>query len=205
VGGGRALRPLATIPAPRSALTIRLAADGINLNLISGEESHLRRDRPYKGGFWGVRDVSNMDDVALANYVAGTDRGPVEAGRLDAESARLLGVPCGTPIWFSDYTLIKLKAKHGEISFSHYRHMPSILLRGFLAIGRKPNLLDFWWLKGQEGFFLVLKATVNREIFVQTYHRIHVHEARRLYRLAVKQGRLIRAQLCTFLDFNLDG
>jgi hypothetical protein len=138
-----------------------------------------------------------MDDVALANYVAGVDRRPVEAGRLDAECSRLLGVSCSTPIWFSDYTLIKLEAKHGEINFSHYRHMPSILLRGFLATGRKPNYLDFWWLDGEQGFLVVLKATVRKEVFVQTFHRIHVREAKRLYRLAVKQGRLIRAQIAS--------
>jgi len=109
-----------------------------------------------------------MDDVGLANYVAGVDRRPVEAGRLDAECSRLLGVHCGTPIF-----------------------------------GRRQNLLDFWWLKEREGYFLVLKATVKREIFVQTFHRIHLREARRLYRLAVKQGRLIRAQIGTFLDSDI--
>lgn len=146
-----------------------------------------------------------MDDVALANYVAGVDRGPVEAGRLDAECARLLRVPCGTPIWFSDYTLFKLAVKHGEINFSHYQYMPPILLRGFLAHGRKSNYLDFWWLKDREGFFVVLKATVRREIFVQTFHRIHLREARRLYRLAVKHGRLVRAQTGTFVDSEIKG
>ena len=134
-----------------------------------------------------------MDDVALANYVAGVDRGPAEAGRLDAECARLLGVPCGTAIWFSDYTLIKPQAKHGEINFSHYKHMPSILLRGFLARGRRKNLLDFWWLC-EGGFFVVLKATKTKEVYVQTFHPIHLKEARRLCRRAVKEGRLIRAQ-----------
>ena len=147
-----------------------------------------------------------MDDVGLANYVAGLDRRPVEAGRLDAECSRLLGVQCGTPIWFSDYTLLKLEAKHGEINFSHFqKYTPQILLGGFLAVGRKPNLLDFWWLRNREGYFLVLKATVNREIFVKTFHRIHLREGQRLYRLAVKQGRLIRAQLGTFLDSEIKG
>jgi|SRR5271170_6124526 len=69
-----------------------------------------------------------MDDVALADYIAGVNRGPVEAGRVDAQSSRFLGVPCGTLIWFSDYTLIKLQAKHGEINFSHYSHSVARLL-----------------------------------------------------------------------------
>ncbi len=136
-----------------------------------------------------------MDDVALADYVAGVHRGPVEAGRLDAECARLLGVPCSTAIWFSDYTLFKLRTKHGEINFSHYGHMPSILLRGFLARGRRENLLEFWWLPKDGGFFLVLKATKTKEVYVQTFHPIHLKEARRLCRRAIKEGRLIRIQI----------
>jgi hypothetical protein len=83
-----------------------------------------------------------MDDVALANYIAGTHGGHVEAGRVDEVCAQLLGVQCGTEIWFSDYTLTKLRYRHGDINFSHYWHMPSILLHGFLARGRHPNLLD---------------------------------------------------------------
>jgi hypothetical protein len=146
------------------------------------------------GFYRGVRDVADMDDVALADYVAGVHRGPVEAGRLDAECARLLGVPCSTAIWFSDYTFIKLEAKHGEINFSHYRHMPSILLDGFLARGRDQRLLDFWWVRSDGGFSVVLKATSKNEVFVTTFHPIHLKEARRLFRRAREQGRLIRVQ-----------
>jgi hypothetical protein len=101
-----------------------------------------------------------MDDVALANYIAGTYFGHVEAGRLDRR-AELLGLQTGAEIWFSEYTLSKLRLRHGEINFSHYRHLPSILLHGFLARGRKPNLLDFWWIDDRDprpvAFFVVLK------------------------------------------------
>jgi hypothetical protein len=41
-----------------------------------------------------------MDDVALANYIAGTHVGYVEAGRVDVLCARLLGVTPCTEIWF---------------------------------------------------------------------------------------------------------
>ncbi|HTQ83749.1 MAG TPA: hypothetical protein VMI47_10825 [Pseudolabrys sp.] len=140
-----------------------------------------------------------MDDVALANYQAGIDFSNVEAGRLDRACADLFGLTVGTPIWFSDYTFLKLRQRHGEINFSHYRHMPSILLHGFLARGRKANLLDFWWIKSRQedppGFFVVLKATRKSEVFVETFHPIHLREARRLLKLATAQGRLIRAQL----------
>lgn len=137
-----------------------------------------------------------MDDVALANYIAGFYTGNVEAGRLDALCARLLGVPSGTEIWFSDQTLLKLRQRHGEINFSHYRHMPSILLNGYLAIGRKPTLLDFWWVSrgDPKALFVVLKATRRKEIFVETFHPIGLKEARRLLKRAEESRRLIRRQ-----------
>jgi hypothetical protein len=140
-----------------------------------------------------------MDDVALANYIAGFHFGNVEAGRVDKLCAQLLGVEVCTEIWFSDYTLLKLRQRHGDINFDHYRHMPSILLHGFLAKGRKSKLLDFWWIGSVRSevvaFFVVLKATRNGEVFVETFHRIHVKEARRLFKRAKLEGRLIREQI----------
>lgn len=140
-----------------------------------------------------------MDDVALANYIAGFDTSNVEAGRLDRACADLLGVPVGTEIWFSDYTLLKLRQRHGDINFAHYRHMPSLLLHGFLARGRKLNLLDFWWIDGigsaTAAFFMVLKATRKGEIFVETFHRTNLKEVRRLLKRAKLDGRLVREQI----------
>jgi hypothetical protein len=142
--------------------------------------------------------ATSMDDVALANYIAGFHFGSVEAGRLDKLCAQLLGVEVCTEIWFSDYTLLKLRQRHGDINFSHYRHMPSILLHGFLARGRKSNLLDFWWIglvrSEVVAFFVVLKATRKGEVFVETFHRIDVKEARRLLKRAKLEGRLVREQ-----------
>jgi hypothetical protein len=109
-----------------------------------------------------------------------------------------LGISAGTVIWFSDYTFMKLRQRHGEINFSHYRNMPSILLNGFLAKGRKSNLLDFWWVKSPAedppAFFVVLKATRKAEVFVETFHPIHLKEARRFLKRAISEGRLIRKQ-----------
>ena len=137
-----------------------------------------------------------MDDVALADYIAGFHANNVEAGRLDAVCAKLLGVPSQTLIWFSDYTFLKLKQRHGEINFSHYKHMPRILLQGFLAHGRKPNLLDLWWIGGPENqaLFVVLKATRKAEVFVETFHPISLKEVRRLLKRAKQDGRLVREQ-----------
>jgi hypothetical protein len=139
-----------------------------------------------------------MDDVALADYIAGCFAGPVEAGRIDTFCAGLIGVPAGTAIWFSDYTLEKLRRKHGDINFSHYRHMPAILLRGFVARGRKPNELELLLIANQGGekvpFFAALKATRAKEVYVGTFHRINLTEARRRLRRARETNRLVREQ-----------
>jgi hypothetical protein len=140
-----------------------------------------------------------MDDVALANYIAGFHTGNVEAGRLDRVCAELISVKPGTEIWFSDYTLLKLRHRHGDINFSHYHHMPFILLQGFLARGRKQNLLDLWWIGGigseVGALFVVLKATRSSEVFVETFHRVSLKEARRLLKRAKREHRLVREQL----------
>jgi len=135
-----------------------------------------------------------MDDVALANYIAGFHTENIEAGRADPLTAGLLGVRAGIEIWFSDYTMLKLRQKHGEINFSHYRHMHTILLEGFVARGRKQNLVDYWWVDGAHALFVVLKATRKAEIFVETFHPISRKEARRLLKRARESGRLVRAQ-----------
>jgi hypothetical protein len=77
-------------------------------------EMHVFRRLRIGGGV----DDSPMDDVALANYVAGTYFGHVEAGRLDPDCAKMLGVKPYVEIWFSDYTLLKLRKRHGDINFS---------------------------------------------------------------------------------------
>jgi hypothetical protein len=139
-----------------------------------------------------------MDDVALADYVAGCFDGPVEAGRVDRLCAGLLGVSCGIPIWLSAFTLEKLRRKHGDINFQHYRHMPSILLHGFVARGRKPNLVDLWWVTRSSGetigFFVVLKATRKGEVYVETFHRIDLKESRRLLKRARANELIVREQ-----------
>ena len=151
-----------------------------------------------------------MDDVALANYVAGTYFGHVEAGRLDPDCAKMLGVKPYVEIWFSDYTLLKLRKRHGDINFSHYRHMPSLLLHGSLARGRTENILDLWWIGVDNyefvAFFAALKATKKGEVFVATFHRIHLREARRLLKRATRDGRLLRQQSNSslFLEIGTD-
>jgi hypothetical protein len=140
-----------------------------------------------------------MDDVALSNYIAGIHSGPVEAGRLEHSCASLLGVAAGTEIWFSHYTLIKLLLSHGDINYSHYLFMPKILLEGFIARGRNPNLLELWWIdrssNSRSAYFIVLKVSRKGEVFVKTFHRAHLKEVGRLLRKARREGRLIREQI----------
>jgi hypothetical protein len=139
-----------------------------------------------------------MDDVSLSNYIAGISRDPVEMGRLERSLSDVLSVQAGTPIWFSEYTFQKLWCKHGDINYSHYRHMPAILLKGFAARGRKPSLLELWWVDKASseiaGFFVVLKATRRGEVYVKTFHRVSIKEARRLLKRAVEEKRLLREQ-----------
>lgn len=140
-----------------------------------------------------------MDDVALSNYAAGCFAGPVEAGRIDRFCANLLAVEPGTPIWLSAYTLEKLRYKHGDINFQHYRHMPTILLSGFVARGRKPTVIELWRVTrvGPEtmGFFVALKATRKGEVYVETLHRVSLKEARRLVKRAQHEARVVREQI----------
>jgi hypothetical protein len=77
--------------------------------------------------------------------------------------------------------------------------MPAILLQGFLATSRtKKNVLELWWIRGfgtsATVLFVALKATKNGEVFVATFHRIHLREARRLRNRAKREGRLVREQ-----------
>jgi hypothetical protein len=69
---------------------------------------------------------------------------------------------------------------------------------GLYCAGRKPNLLELWWVtiidKKRMAFSVVLKATRKGEVFVQTFHRIDVAEARRRLNGARSKGRLVREQ-----------
>ena len=137
-----------------------------------------------------------MDDVALANFVAGAYFGNVEAGRVGRLCGQLLAIEPGTAIWFSEYTLMKLRERHGEINFLHYPRMKELLLEGFIAQGRGKHLVELWWIdaNNRQGFSAVIKATKKREVFVATFHRTDIKESRRLYAKSMREGRLVRVQ-----------
>lgn len=94
---------------------------------------------------------------------------------------------------------MKLRGKHGEITFQHYRYMPHLLLDGFVAPSHKrPRHVELWWFDTKAAaptaFLAVLKATKANEVFVGTFHPLHRREARRLVRRATRDDRLMRSQ-----------
>lgn len=138
-----------------------------------------------------------MDDVRLANYVAGLDPGPIEAWRVDRGIASVLEVTPGTIVWLSDYTLTKTRFRHSEINYADYQKMPEILSSGFAIPGNKNRTVELCHIdtSSAENFSLwrvCLKATHRGEVFVTLFHRLHMKEARRLYRRARRRGVLIR-------------
>lgn len=137
-----------------------------------------------------------MDDVQLANYLAGIDPGPVEAGRADREFAELLGVDAGTLIWLSDYTLTKTWAFHSEITFEDYCNIPNVLSHGFVIPGNKRRTIQTYHVDTNDDVYkmwrVCLKSTSKNEVFVTLLHRVQMKEMRRVYRRAVRRGELLR-------------
>ena len=140
--------------------------------------------------------VCILDDVQLANYVAGIDPGPVDAGRTDREIARLLGVGVGTPIWLSDYTLTKTWAFHTDVTFEDYQNIPNVLIHGFVVPGSKSRTIQLYHVDTSQKTYrmwrVCLKSTSQNEVFVTLLHRAHMKELRRVYRRAVRRGELLR-------------
>jgi hypothetical protein len=137
-----------------------------------------------------------MDDVQLANYIAGTDPGPLEAGRVDSLLARLLTAPAGSVIWLSDWTLTKTKFRHADIDFADYRRLPEILTMGFVIDGRELHSAEVMFVEpaqfSAKCWRVRLKHTAKSESFITNFQRIHLRDARRIYRRALSAGRLRR-------------
>lgn len=137
-----------------------------------------------------------LDDVRLANYIAGIDPGPIEAGRVYGPIALALRVRPGTPVLLSDYTMTKTSYRHGEVTFQDYMRLPSVLASGFAVPGRLPRTVEFahfdYWFRGMRWWHAVIKATVREEVYVTLFHRSNLGEARRIYRRAAKRGEIIR-------------
>jgi len=137
-----------------------------------------------------------MDEVQLANYLAGIDPGPIEAGRVDLAVARLLSVSPSSPVFLSDYTLTKTRFRHPDIDYQDYCHLPTILSRGYVVRGRSPLAAEIVHVETRgnnvRGWDLVLKKTAKKELFVTMFHRTNLVDARRLYRRASRNNWLVR-------------
>jgi hypothetical protein len=137
-----------------------------------------------------------LDELKLADYFAGLHREGIEAGRLDAALAGALEMPAGTIVWLSDWTLTKVRCRHGEINFQHYLKIPVILRDGFALRGRKGSGLEIYWVEGwsnaAHGFCLCMKRTAKSDVYITTFHPIHFSEVRRKYRAAERKGLLAR-------------
>ena len=141
-----------------------------------------------------------MDDVELANYVAGIEPGPIEAWRVDHGLANALGVKPGTVVLLSDYTLTKTRYKHPEIIYSDYQKLPEILACGFVTLGKRKRTIELCHIDTSNTYNfklwrVCLKATRKNEVFVTLFHRLDMKEARRLHRRAQKQNTLLRDHL----------
>ena len=137
-----------------------------------------------------------MDEVELANYVAGIHKGPLRVGPVGDEIARALGVRFRTSAWLSDYTLTKTRFRHKEIDFRDYQKLPAIISDGFVAPGNKHYSVEIQYVEeidGQYRFWRIsLKSTSIGEVFVNMLHRGKQKDFKRIYRRTNKQGTLIR-------------
>lgn len=137
-----------------------------------------------------------MDDVQLANYLAGTEQGPIEAWRTDTATSRALGVQPGTIVWISDHTLTKTKFVHSEIDFRDYVRLPEILSNGFMIPGNKRRSVEVCHLDMTGPRFkfwcVSIRATSRSEVFITMIRRGNLKDVRRKYRKAMRQASFLR-------------
>ena len=137
-----------------------------------------------------------MDDVQLANYIAGTHTGPVEAWRTGSVSSLHLLVPEQTIVWISDYNLTKTRIVHPEVDFQDYLQLPEILAKGFATPGNKKRCVEFCHVEldtSKNRFWSVsIKATKTDEVYLTMLRRGNFLDIRRRYRRAVRHQKLLR-------------
>jgi hypothetical protein len=138
-----------------------------------------------------------VDDVELANLVANTSGGPVEAGLLGSKLANAIAAGSNRMVLISGYTYDKERFTHPDILFSDYSILSLAMREGFAVVNpKRPRHLVMGYIaEDREGrpYKLVLKATRdNSGIHVETFHRINRSEFRRLLRQASKQNGIIQ-------------
>lgn len=145
----------------------------------------------YSGGI-----SESMDDVALANMMAGHLTEPVNLGAAGRDIARSLGVSIGQPIWLSHYTYLKTTYSHPKVTFQDYKKIPFIMRFG--AIYRSPHRIsiNIWYFEGDASHTLSwrlgIKRTAKNGLFVGIFQDSNMKEVRRTRRQALKRDALIR-------------
>lgn len=136
-----------------------------------------------------------MDEVALANYFAGhgVEPDPIEAWRVDRAAARALGVALRTPVRFSYANFCKITLKHRDVTFDDLKRFANLAEADetFIARDRRRST-QLVHVDAARPFKMVLRATRKDEVYLVTFHRINISEARRLYKRALRDGRLTR-------------
>lgn len=144
-----------------------------------------------------------MDDVKLANYIAGIEPGPIEAEQLDTITASALGLEAPKTVLLSDWTFTKISLGHPDIDFQDYLMFPTILSEGFVTrspmhsrSGRRRRTIEIYYGEtsdaGRRAWRVALKATNSEEVYVATFHHANWKELRRVYRRAVRKSLLVR-------------
>jgi hypothetical protein len=136
-----------------------------------------------------------MDEVALANYFAGygVEPDPIEAWRVDPSVARALDVPLRAPVRLSYANFSKITLKHRDITFDDLKRFAALAEADetFVARDRRRSA-QLVHDDAVRPFKIVLHATRKDEVYLVTFHRINISEARRLHKRAHREGRLIR-------------
>ncbi len=144
-----------------------------------------------------------MDDVKLANYFAGTELGPIEAGKIDQQVSTALGLTGPTIVWLSDWTITKIYYRHPKITFQDYLRIPEVFAGGFVVyssklvgFGRRARNIEIFHLNDTlvtlRMWRVCLKATASDQVFITTFHHTNLKEMRRMYARGQRRQTLIR-------------
>jgi hypothetical protein len=141
--------------------------------------------------------VFTMDDVELANMVAGISDGPVVAGAIHRSLANAIGAKTRI-VFLSLYTLDKQRFSHNEIDFQRYtKCVQDIFDNGMVFRDRSRHLVFVRRISHFENFKIVVNSTKNGdELYIKSFHTVDAQEYRRLKRKADKLDQFIRLEKC---------
>ena len=137
--------------------------------------------------------MSTVDDVELANVIAGISEGPIVAGAIAPELMRAINAKTRT-VYLSKYTIDKQSYCHKEINFQIYTHLVQTTLKKGLVLFDRARHLVFAF-KASDGVTLKLVVSATKSgsaIYIKSLHNIKPQELRRLRRKGQKNGRLLR-------------